>query len=105
MCWLRSAPALLHAACFSVEQNSVIAQISKYNSLKRRHFEKSLAHDRLMLGYYDLPVYLAKGVVSCARQRNRSIVRIANRSTNWFVPKQIRNRREGKLRVASAARL
>jgi hypothetical protein len=41
----------------------------------------------------------------CARHlRSRSAVRTANRATNWFAPKQIRNRRKGKLRVASAAR-
>ena len=71
----------------------------------RRNFEKSLAPCRLLLRYYDLPGCLPKGVALCARHmRSRSAVRTANRTTNWFAPKQIRNRRKGKLRVASAAR-
>jgi hypothetical protein len=71
----------------------------------RRNFEKSLAPLRLLLRYCDLPGCLPKGVALCARHlRSRSAVRTANRTTNWFAPKQIRNRRKGKLRVASAAR-
>jgi hypothetical protein len=88
-----------------VEENFVIAQISKYDSLMRRNFEKSLAPCGLLLRYYDLQGCLPKGVALCARHmRSRSAVRTANRTTNWFAPKQIRNRRKGKLRVASAAR-
>ena len=71
----------------------------------RRNFEKSLAPCRLLLRYCDLPGCLPKGVALCARHmRSCSAVRTANRTTNWFAPKQIRNRRKGKLRVASAAR-
>jgi hypothetical protein len=71
----------------------------------RRNFEKSLAPCRQLLRYYDLPGCLPKGVALCARHmRSRSAVRTANRTTDWFAPKQIRNRRKGKLRVASAAR-